>query len=153
MIEGISDDVIPGLEIPTGNLLLWLFSFIFCLGHALEKEAVTIKLFKLMVADVDKNSCEGDKNFETFRPPDSPQNNWQTISTRTKIGKLSKDSTQIQPDSCNLIPSQATKRTGTPLVYELDADLKPIASPLAVEPLKWPSCKRTSGIRDAKGLK
>lgn len=25
---------------------------------------------------------------------------------------------------------------GTPLVYELDADLKPIASPLAVEPLK-----------------
>ena len=27
--------------------------------------------------------------------------------------------------------------TGTPLVYELDADLKPIASPLAVEPLKF----------------
>merc|ERR1711994_643533 len=27
--------------------------------------------------------------------------------------------------------------TGTPLVYELDADLKPIASELAVEPLKY----------------
>merc|ERR1712203_1152614 len=27
--------------------------------------------------------------------------------------------------------------TGTPLVYELDADLKPIASDLAVEPLKY----------------
>eukprot|EP00435_Cladocopium_sp_Y103_P008919 s1602_g2.t1 len=27
--------------------------------------------------------------------------------------------------------------TGTPLVYELDGDLKPIASPLAVEPLKF----------------
>merc|ERR1712151_1090018 len=27
--------------------------------------------------------------------------------------------------------------TGTPLVYELDKDLKPIASPLAMEPLKF----------------
>ena len=48
-------------------------------------------------------------------------------------------STQILPPTHppHTSPYRSTEDPGTPLVYELDGDLKPIASPLAVEPLKF----------------
>jgi len=134
----------------------------FCCTHGAEQVQIWRRSFDLPPPEIEKdNECYtgGEEKYKDLKPEEIPLTEslkdviarvmpyWkESIEPELKAGKtvfvaahgnsiraIVKD---IEGISDDVIPGLEIP-TATPLVYDLDADLKPIASCMAIEPLKY----------------